>query len=58
MGVTSLLSLPYGIGIAIASAELAWGFIKYYTAPTPGQRREALEEFYGVVLGAVSSLLL
>jgi len=53
MGVSSLLTLPYGIGIAIALAELAWGFIKYYLAPTPGQRREALDEFYGVVLGAV-----
>jgi len=53
MGITSLLNLPYGIGIAIASAELAWGLIKYYTAPTPGQRREAVEEFYGVVIGAI-----
>jgi hypothetical protein len=44
--IISLLNLPYGIGITIALAELAWGLIKYYTAPTPGQRREAVEEFY------------
>jgi hypothetical protein len=54
MGFTShLLALPYGIGITIAFAELAWGFIKYYLAPTPSQRREAVEEFYGVVIGAI-----
>lgn len=53
MDITNLLNLPYGIGITIALAELAWGFIKYYTAPTPSQRRKALDEFYGVVLGAV-----
>ena len=53
MGITSLLNLPYGIGIAIAGIELAWGLIKYYLAPTPGQRREAVEEFYGVVIGAI-----
>jgi hypothetical protein len=53
MGITSLLALPYGIGIAIAGVELAWGLIKYYLAPTPGQRREAIEEFYGIVIGAI-----
>ena len=53
MGITSLLNLPYGIGIAIAGVELAWGLIKYYLAPTPGQRREAVEEFYGIVIGAI-----
>jgi hypothetical protein len=47
--IISLLNLPYGIGITIALAELAWGLIKYYTAPTPGQRREAVEEFYSIV---------
>ena len=53
MGITSLFNLPYGIGIVIAGVELAWGLIKYYLAPTPGQRREAVEEFYGVVIGAI-----
>jgi len=53
MSVSSLLNLPYGIGIAIAGVELAWGLVKYYLAPTPGQRREAVEEFYGVVIGAI-----
>jgi len=53
MGITSLLALPYGIGIAIAGVELAWGLVKYYLAPTPGQRREAIEEFYGIVIGAI-----
>jgi hypothetical protein len=33
----------------MAGVELAWGLIKYYTAPTPGQRREAVEEFYSIV---------
>jgi hypothetical protein len=53
MGVSSLLNLPYGIGITIALAELAWGLIKYYLAPTPSQRRETVEEFYSIVIGAV-----
>jgi hypothetical protein len=53
VGITSLLNLPYGIGIAIAGVELAWGLIKYYLAPTPGRRREAIDEFYGVVIGAI-----
>ena len=53
MSVSSLLALPYGIGIAIAGVELAWGLIKYYLAPTPGRRREAVEEFYSIVIGAV-----
>jgi len=54
MGFTShLLALPYGIGIAIAGVELAWGLIKYYLAPTPSQRREAVEEFYSVMIGAI-----
>jgi len=53
MGITSLLNLPYGIGIAIAGVELAWGLVKYYLAPTPSQRREAIDEFYGVVIGAI-----
>jgi hypothetical protein len=53
MSVTSLLNLPYGIGITIAGVELAWGLVKYYLAPTPGRRREAVEEFYGVVIGAI-----
>jgi len=53
MSVSSLLNLPFGIGIAIAGVELAWGLVKYYLAPTPGQRREAVEEFYGVVIGAI-----
>jgi hypothetical protein len=53
MGITSLLNLPYGIGIAIAGVELAWGLIKYYTAPTPGRRREAIDEFYSIVIGAI-----
>jgi len=53
MSVTSLLNLPYGIGIAIAGVELAWGLIKYYLAPTPGRRREAIDEFYSIVIGAI-----
>jgi hypothetical protein len=53
MSVLSLLNLPYGIGIAIAGVELAWGLVKYYLAPTPGRRREAVEEFYSVVIGAI-----
>jgi len=53
MGITSLLNLPYGIGIAIAGVELAWGLIKYYLAPTPSQRREAIDEFYSIVIGAI-----
>jgi hypothetical protein len=53
MSVTSLLNLPYGIGITIAGVELAWGLIKYYLAPTPGRRREAVEEFYSIVIGAI-----
>ena len=53
MGITSLLNLPYGIGLVIAGVELAWGLIKYYLAPTPGRRREAVEEFYSVVIGAI-----
>jgi hypothetical protein len=53
MSVLSLLNLPYGIGIAIAGVELAWGLIKYYLAPTPGRRREAVDEFYSVVIGAI-----
>ena len=40
-------------GFPIAAAELAWGAIKYYTAPTTGLRREAVDEFYGVLLGAI-----
>jgi hypothetical protein len=40
-------------GFPIAAAELAWGAIKYYTAPTTGLRREAIDEFYGVLLGAI-----
>jgi hypothetical protein len=53
MGITRLLALPYGIGLAIAGIELAWGLIKYYLAPTPGRRREAVEEFYSIVIGAI-----
>ncbi len=53
MSVTSLLNLPYGIGITIAGVELAWGLIKYYLAPTPGRRREAIDEFYSIVIGAI-----
>jgi len=53
VSVLSLLNLPYGIGIAIAGVELAWGLVKYYLAPTPSQRREAVEEFYSIVIGAV-----
>ncbi len=53
MGITSLLALPYGIGITIAGIELAWGLIKYYLAPTPGRRREAIDEFYSIVIGAI-----
>ena len=53
MSVLSLLNLPYGIEIVIAGVELAWGLVKYYLAPTPGQRREAIDEFYGVVIGAI-----
>jgi len=53
MSVLSLLNLPYGIGIAIAGVELAWGLIKYYLAPTPSQRREAVDEFYSIVIGAI-----
>ncbi len=53
MGITSLLALPYGIGIVIAGVELAWGLIKYYLAPTPGRRREAIDEFYSIVIGAI-----
>jgi len=53
MSVLSLLNLPYGIGIAIAGVELAWGLIKYYLAPTPSQRREAIDEFYSIVIGAI-----
>jgi hypothetical protein len=40
-------------GFPIAAAELAWGAVKYYTAPTSGLRREAIDEFYGVLLGAI-----
>jgi len=53
MSILSLLNLPFGIGITIAGVELAWGLIKYYTAPTPSQRREAVEEFYSIVIGAI-----
>jgi hypothetical protein len=53
MSVLSLLTLPYGIGITIAGVELAWGLIKYYLAPTPSQRREAVDEFYSIVIGAI-----
>ena len=53
MGITSLLNLPYGIGITIAGVELAWGLVKYYLAPTPRQRREAVDEFYSIVIGAI-----
>jgi len=44
---------PLGIGIAIALVELAYGAIKYHLAVTPSMRREAVEEFYGVALGAI-----
>jgi len=53
MSVLSLLNLPYGIGITIAGVELAWGLVKYYLAPTPSQRREAIDEFYSIVIGAI-----
>jgi hypothetical protein len=48
---------PLGIGVAIALAELAYGAIKYHLAVTPSMRREAVEEFYGVALGAVVTSL-
>jgi len=53
MGITSLLNLPYGIGIVTAGVELAWGLVKYYLAPTPSQRREVVDEFYSIVIGAI-----
>lgn len=47
----ALASLLGNIGIWIAAAELAYGAVKYLLAPLP-QRREALEEFWGVAVGA------
>jgi hypothetical protein len=58
VNIASLPNLPYGIGITIALAELTWGFIKYYTAPTLSQRRETIEEFYSIVIGLFLSSLL